>query len=221
MSFILEALKKSEIERQRQAAPGLMDTPRVVRRNRLPPWALALCALLGINLIVLGWLLTRGGARRNAAPAPTPLMTLAPVEPGPATEHFSPLGSAPVFAPEIPEIPPAPVPRKAPAGVAQVAAAPAGRRADPVLIEEDAKADDQEVLPAISEINLTGADALPQLHLDVHVYATKSTDRFVYINMRKYREGATTQEGPVVERIRRDGVVLSFHGVRFILPRRS
>ena len=64
------------------------------------------------------------------------------------------------------------------------------------------------MLPTISEIDLTGSQALPDLHLDVHVYATKPAERFVYINMRKYQEGATLAEGPVLERIRRDGVVL-------------
>jgi general secretion pathway protein B len=77
------------------------------------------------------------------------------------------------------------------------------------------------VLPSISEINLAGDQALPDLHLDVHVYATKPTERFVYINMRKYREGATLAEGPRVERIRRDGVVLSYRGLRFVLPRQQ
>jgi len=73
----------------------------------------------------------------------------------------------------------------------------------------------------MSEINLTGQEALPDLHLDVHVFATQAAERFVYINMRKYHEGATLQEGPVLERIRRDGVVLNFHGVRFLLPRQQ
>jgi hypothetical protein len=41
----------------------------------------------------------------------------------------------------------------------------------------------------------------------------------VYINMRKYHEGSVLQEGPTVERIRRDGVVLNYQGLRFILPR--
>ena len=44
-------------------------------------------------------------------------------------------------------------------------------------------------------------------------------DRFVYINMRKYREGAVLPEGLAVEHIRRDGVVLNYQGVRFLLPR--
>jgi hypothetical protein len=39
--------------------------------------------------------------------------------------------------------------------------------------------------------------------------------------MRKYHEGTTLQEGPTVEHIRRDGVILNFHGLRFLLPRQS
>jgi general secretion pathway protein B len=90
---------------------------------------------------------------------------------------------------------------------------------DPVLTDPDEGAESQEVLPSMSEISLSGSQALPELHLDVHVYATKPSERFVYINMRKYHEGGTLQEGPAVERIRRDGVVLNYQGLRFILPR--
>jgi general secretion pathway protein B len=131
---------------------------------------------------------------------------------------------APVYAPEIPA-------DSGPAGGAMSAVpahsgrasppAPAmagTRERDPLLTSGDDKSD-QEVLPTISELDLTGANALPEMHLDVHVYATKAAERFVYINMRKYREGATLAEGPVLERIRRDGVVLDYHGLRFVLPR--
>jgi general secretion pathway protein B len=93
------------------------------------------------------------------------------------------------------------------------------RRRDPLLASEDYKADDEETLPSINEINLSGSQSLPELHLDVHVFATRSTERFVFINMRKYHEGATLQEGPTIERIRRDGVILNYQGLRFLLPR--
>ena len=92
--------------------------------------------------------------------------------------------------------------------------------ADPLLTDEDYKAD-EEVLPSIGQLNFSGQQALPELHLDVHVFATKPSERFVYINMRKYHEGATLEEGPLLERIRRDGVVLNFQGVRFVLPRQQ
>jgi general secretion pathway protein B len=83
----------------------------------------------------------------------------------------------------------------------------------------DHQAENDEVLPTINEITLSGAQTLPELHLDVHVYATRPAERFVYVNMRKYHEGAVLEEGPTVERIRRDGVVLNYQGLRFLLPR--
>jgi general secretion pathway protein B len=59
----------------------------------------------------------------------------------------------------------------------------------------------------------------PELRLELHVYSDRPEQRFVFINSRKYREGEVLQEGPSVEQIRADGVVLSQHGRRFLLPR--
>ena len=231
MSFILDALKKSEIERQRQSMPGLMDAPTGARRSRLPLWAVLLGALLTVNIVVLAVMLLRNGSPNgspSSLPAGAPAMTGPAKRPETASaetktpaapDHFSPLDTAPVYAPEIP-VPPAGEPAAAPRAFAQRAAPRALRKPDPVLVDEN-PADNDELLPSISEVNLTGAQALPELHLDVHVYATKPSDRFVYINMRKYHEGNTLQEGPVLERIRRDGVVLDYQGVRFVLPRQS
>ena len=222
MSFILDALKKSEIDRQRQSMPGLMDAPISTRRPRLPLWAVLLGALLTINMVVLIVVLMR-----NSAPAAAPAKAVESRaaagndgnKPAAVPDHFSPLDAAPVYAPEIP-VPAAEEPAAAPRVFAQRSAPRPLRRPDPVLIDE-APADNEELLPSISELNLTGSQALPELHLDVHVYATKPADRFVYINMRKYHEGNTLQEGPVLERIRRDGVVLEYQGLRFVLPRQS
>lgn len=230
MSFILDALKKSEIERQRQSMPGLMDAPAALRRGRLPLWAILLGALLAINAVVLIVVMMRNGApaAAPAAAAPAKQGATAAVEHQPAADdHFSPISREPVYAPEIPLSPSeesAPA-RSAAAELAQSqpaqrAAPRAGHRPDPVLVDEEPQ-DNNEVLPTINELNLTGSQALAELHLDVHVYATKPADRFVYINMRKYHEGNTLQEGPVVERIRRDGVVLNYQGLRFLVPRQS
>jgi general secretion pathway protein B len=141
------------------------------------------------------------------------------------SEHFSPLDAAPVYAPEVPVAasPPQAPPSSSPSPSPSIGTAGAGGRAvrarDPVLTEDDYKPKDEEVLPSITELSLTGDQALPELHLDVHVFATKAADRFVYINMRKYHEGATLQEGPTIEHIRRDGVVMNYQGLRFLLPR--
>jgi general secretion pathway protein B len=231
MSFILDALKKSEIERQRQSTPGLMDTPAALRRGRLPLWAVLLGVLLAVNIVVLIVILMRNGATAPASNIKK-RVEAAPVaeQQSAGSEHFSPLSPAPVYAPEIPVTSAGGASAASPAAaidtphsIAQRSAPPrsAQRRTDPVLINEDAAEDNGEVLPTINEINLTGSQALPELHLDVHVYATKPADRFVYINMRKYHEGNTLPEGPVIERIRRDGVVLNYQGLRFMLPRQS
>jgi len=244
MSFILDALKKSEIERQRQSEPGLMDAGIRQRRGRLPVWALLLGLLLTINIVVLLIMVMRNGAPASR-PTPAAHADALPAAATTGASHFSPLDAAPVYAPEIPAAaatgapatedsaaaarPPSPYVAglRAPASRA---AARASRQPDPVLTEDKTNGagaavsggeDNGELLPSISEINLTGAQALPELHLDVHVYATKPSDRFVYINMRKYKEGAILPEGPKIEFIRRDGVVLNFQGLRFLLPRQS
>jgi general secretion pathway protein B len=229
MSFILDALKKSEMERQRQSVPGLMDTRASPRRSRLPLWAVGLGLLLLVNLLVLTFMLWHKNAPTAHAPRPADALPAHEADVAPVvTNHFSPLDTAPVYAPEIPvanaDRPSAPAlpARSRDTGGSDGSAGSserAPRHADPVLVDEDARSDNQEVLPTISEISLSGTQTLPELHLDVHVYATKPAERFVYINMRKYHEGATLQEGPTLERIRRDGVVLNYQGLRFILPR--
>jgi general secretion pathway protein B len=219
MSFILDALKKSELERQRQSVPGLIDTRSRERRPRLPGWAVALAVLLGVNILGLAFVLwPRNAPAPHAVPRADTPPPAAADSAASVAQHFSPLDPSPVYAPEIP-VPAAEIPAAASPGVPAKAAAHAGRHADPLLSDADASAEKQEILPSISEINLTGAQALPELHLDVHVFSTKPADRFVYVNMRKYHEGAVLQEGPMVERIRRDGVVLNYQGLRFVLPR--
>jgi general secretion pathway protein B len=203
MSFILDALKKSEAERQRQQGPGLMDGGIRARRRRLPAWAIIICVLLGINVLILGAMLLR----QQTPAAPPSSSSPTPAKPVPQTPHFSPMDSAPVYAPEIPVDEPDINPR---------AAAPAAPIARPAA---EKNALDDEVLPDISQVSLSDGQRLPELHLDVHVYATRAADRFVYINMRKYREGAVLPEGVSLERIRRDGVVLNYQGLRFLLPR--
>jgi general secretion pathway protein B len=257
MSFILDALKKSELERQRQAAPGLVEAGIVRTRPRLPVWAIALIALLAVNLVVLLVLAGRGAFSGSAPPAASraasnaetprasgglpataseaartssetaaegagirPPVNGATHEAAGATREaagaagaaardasgtFSPMDGAAQFAPEIPVV-------QTPA-LDPAAAHPVHHREPRPMAHPDEPP--EEVLPSISELNISG----PELHLDVHVYATLPADRFVYINNRKYREGQTLEEGPTVERIRRDGVVLAYQGVRFLLPR--
>ncbi len=53
MSFILDALKKSENERQKQSGPALFEVKVAPPAARFPVWAVIVGVLLGVNLIVL------------------------------------------------------------------------------------------------------------------------------------------------------------------------
>ena len=69
MSFILDALKKSESERQRQSGPALFEVKIAPPRSRFAVWGAVIGALLVINFVVVGWVLWRGSAARATAPA--------------------------------------------------------------------------------------------------------------------------------------------------------
>jgi general secretion pathway protein B len=75
-------------------------------------------------------------------------------------------------------------------------------------------------LPTIEQLIGSGALNIPMLNLDLHVYSAKPSGRFVVINSRKYKEGGQLTEGPTVERITGDGVVLTNQGRRFTLSRK-
>lgn len=67
MSFILDALKKSENERQGQRGLGVADVPMASEAPRAPAWMWWLLGLLGVNLVVLMVVLLRPA--QETAPA--------------------------------------------------------------------------------------------------------------------------------------------------------
>ncbi len=78
MSFILDALKKSESDRQRQSGPSLFEVKVAPPRRALPVWAVAIVVLLAINVVVISWMLLRHSqAQRPVAPsAPSAIWSL-------------------------------------------------------------------------------------------------------------------------------------------------
>src|SRR5579862_5484614 len=96
MSFILDALKKSESERQRQSGPALFEVKVAPPRGRFAPWAVLLGALLMVNLVIVAWLALRNSrtaratavvasASAPANPAATAPPSYSPPPPVPAT----------------------------------------------------------------------------------------------------------------------------------------
>ncbi|HEV7717286.1 MAG TPA: general secretion pathway protein GspB [Steroidobacteraceae bacterium] len=94
MSFILDALKKSENDRQRQSGPALFEVRVAPPRSRFPLWAIAVAVLLVVNLSVIAWLMMRRPASAAAAPIP---VTATP--PPPVATQAPPVTSTPLPAP--------------------------------------------------------------------------------------------------------------------------
>ncbi len=198
MSFILDALKKSESERQQQGSAEFSSVPTSSGNASPTRWLWMLAALLAVNFAVLIGILMRPGTTPDAAPVSTPVAN---------AERTSAQEAAPNFEDQIAdaiEVRPEPLPAAEPM---VTSTAPAPRHTTIASV------------PTIDQLRLDGSLQIAELHLDIHVFSEIPTDRFVFINMVKHREGSRTDEGPVVREIRADGVILEYQGRIFLLPR--
>ena len=216
MSFILDALRKSEAERQQQAGGEFSNVPSSSDGPQSPKWLWILAFLLLFNIAVLLGILLRPDAGPDAgAPPATVAADPASVEAA-ATAPAEPAAqAAPSFEERVAlakENQPAPEP------AAAQTAKPAAAGSAPAATTAQRPASQDRVL-TLDELRLAGSIQLPELHLDIHVYAEDPAERFVFINMNKHREDSRLDEGPVVAEITPEGVVLRHQGQTFLLPR--
>lgn len=205
MSFILDALRKSETDRQQQGSSEFAGVPTSDRREKPPRWLWVLGLLLAVNVIVLLGLLLRPDTQPAATRLEQPVQN-AETPPARSEDFASQVAAAKQNAPVREEPPPVAV--ESTPETAQVPAATAPAPAVSAM-----------TLPTIHELIANGTISLPELHVDVHVYSEVADDRFVFINMNKHMEGSRLAEGPLVKEITRDGVVLDQNGMTFLLPR--
>ena len=238
MSYILEALRKSDQQRQRGAAPTLHTAPPpmpVSSQSRGTRNALLAVALLGAG-ILLGWL--RPWQLASQAPAtvhtPPPAANLAPAASPPLAVPQAPARQA---ESETPAPAPSPAPRHAP--VDSMASAPHDLpppiRIEPTRpplivtpdIRKDAVAMDipppvvpSDVKPETkaipqSELPASIQREIPVMSIALHAYAAAPGDRMVMINDRMLRQGDTLAAGLRLEQITPDGLILGYKGYRF------
>jgi general secretion pathway protein B len=236
MSFILDALKKSETDRQRQSSPALFEVKVAAPRRKFPLWAAGLAVLLGVNVLVLAWVLLR---KASAPEAPPPAVAAAaPAAPAAAGNSQSITVQIPVGTASSVTVGP-----NTPAGSVVAPATTAPPVNEPLLEDQEpavppdydardyrpamtaeeagaiAAARRSGALPSRDEV-LAQGNSLPELRLDLHVYDPNPANRFVFINMRKLKEGDVLPEGVRVEQITPTGAQLSYQGKRFALDGR-
>ena len=226
MSFILDALRKSEHERQRQAGPAIAELPMARSGSRIPIALIAVGALLAINLVVvLYWLLKNDAPEvvRETALAEVAVLPASPAValPPPAAQATRP---APVREREIrslaEEVSAGPPPDDAPPAPPDPSLLPAyPTTATPVAGPSRQQPVSVDSVPRIDTLPPQATAGLPSLNLDLHIYSTDPAQRAAFINGRRYRTGDTLPEGIEITSITPEGVVLRHRGQQFLLPR--
>lgn len=236
MSYILDALKKAEHEREIGRVPGIGSEHEQALLAGSRRWMWLLLGVLLINAVLLVFALWPKSPQVRQVSVAPPSGPPASLPATPAELAGPPASAAPVL-----HEPRQPLQSVRPAGAAVSQPAPETVRPLPPLPvaakppeDEHAAADasvvPMEVLPRAAPAPASVDNNLPvwpelsaqllgeinsSLHLDVHVYSETPQERFVLINMRNYHEGERLQEGPVVDAITPGGVILSFRGQRF------
>jgi general secretion pathway protein B len=213
MSFILDALKKSETDRQEQGSAEFANVPASDDSPGPPRWLWVLAILLAINLAVLLGLLLREDTPEIVQPTPE----------APVTDTMTSDSSS--FAEQLEDVreqqPAITTARQS--DIAASEAAHAQTASAQVFPAEAAPASQPGftlgALPTAAELRANGTIQMAELHLDIHVYSDAPADRFVFINMVRHQENSRLAEGPVVREITPEGVILDYSGTEFLLPR--
>jgi general secretion pathway protein B len=226
MSYILEALKKAEQQRGLGRVPGLDSVHEQARGGARRRWLWALTGVLILNAVVLlvlvwpdQWRDGRVDVAVQSAPPP------AAYQSEDLSEQPLPLRAVQAevrhSADDRAEQLKLPAPALEEQRQQQLFPGPAagGDSQIPTRLEHTEPRPEKAVkIPTWPQIPGYLLEQLGgSLRLDVHVFATQPAERFVLINMKKYHQGQQLQEGPRLDEITADGVILSLRGEKFRL----
>lgn len=236
MSYILEALKKSDQQRQRGATPTLQVAQVTVAAPKRPMfiyYGLLAAVLLGAGIII-GWLRpwqpeqppfgTEPIAAKSpisisqqAAPAP---LTAPPEMPGKTAQEFpapnltragQPVPEAGAMKPNNPAL----VNSGTPSAAAPI---PDKTMPDKFISGRSASladvAQEQKAIP-MDELPLQIQREIPAMTVQLHAYSSVPSERLVSINSIRLREGGSLMLGLRLEQITPDGMIFSYKGYRF------
>jgi general secretion pathway protein B len=196
MSYILDALRRSQAERERGQVPGLhaqsapLAAAPAVARNRSLLWPIL--AVLGLLLVgALVFALLRPSAPASVTAATTPVETLPPkpvAAPAPAPAVFPPAVVAPQPLPVVVSAPVQPAP-------------PPLVKALPVAAPPKVTPKPEPALVALAQLSAEQRRELPPLLLGGSIWSENAASRFVIFNGQLVHEGESAVPGVTVERI--------------------
>lgn len=234
MSYILEALKKAQAERQLGNAPTIHAPPPMYaapdrarggnRRN------LMIGLGLGVLVAAAALLWVRHGGEQPVrlaaapvtvptpvsapAPAPAPVPTAAavpPAAPAPAPAP-APREAAPVAAKPAPAKVAAPAPPPVRVAEAPVSATPAASAPAPVVAAQPAGEDNLRTLQQLPE---AVRREIPQVSFGGYIYSPTPGESLLLVDKMLRREGEEVAPGLVLERLMPKAAVMNYRGTRY------
>jgi general secretion pathway protein B len=217
MSYILDALRRADSERDRGGVPSLHSKPvpvalgdpddEVERRGQPLLWA-----FIGLSLVlvaVVAWLFL-GKEARELAPVPTSgpqaLATPAPLPPQPTTE--TPTVLAPAAAP------PAAAPMQ-PAPASAQATPRRSARATAPKPQLQASTVSEEPVVSANQLPEDIRRELPQLSVGGAMHSKTAANRMLILNGQVFHEGDKVMPNLVLEQIKLKSAVLVYKDHRY------
>ncbi len=215
MSYILDALRRADAERERGGVPGLhtqampetADDEAPTGRRGLAPWQWLAIGLAGGLAVAVAWTwrgdepppapsLPPPPPPQAALPAPAPPQPAMPAEPGPAPAPApaAPVAIAPMRAAPAPAAAPG-----APASAAAAVAVPAAPRR----------------VNSLAELPPDARAGLPPLAFGGSIYSNTPANRLLIVNGQLMHEGDALGPGVTLEQIMPKAAVLNIRGQRF------
>jgi general secretion pathway protein B len=213
MSYILDALRRADAERDRGRVPGIhARAPIPVAEDPgaagvAPPWRwIGVGVLLGLLVVLAAWWLTARDPPPAEAGPP-----VAPVAPPPIPQaEPGALPEPAVIAPALP-----PIEQRPTAEAAAAAARKAASRASaPSAVAAPASAASTRIY-ARNELPEEIRRQLPNLSIGGSIYSPSPANRFVVINGQVVHENGEIGPDHVLETIRLKSAVLRFKGYRY------
>ena len=220
MSYILDALRKADAERERGSVPGIHAqpvfagaAPARAQRAGWPAWGWVAAAVVAVLALVVAGLLW---ALLGASSAPSPALSRAVTEPI-ATSRATALPAAPVppiaaiaplVEPKVEAVKPVSAPAPAPAPAVRKPKAPAAAASAASGVAEAR-------IYALNELPDEIRRQLPPVSVGGSAYSAKAADRILIINGQVLHEGDRIAPELVLQQIKLKAAVLAFKGYRY------
>ena len=211
MSYILDALRKADAERDRGNVPGIHAQPSfggaapLRAQPATKPWAWLAAGALAVALVAaIAWYVM--------SPAPMALVATPAVSaPPPIAVAPTVLAPAPVTAPPVQAAAPKPDAASIVARKPKSAAPP-----EPAAATGDAKsgATGEKIYP-LAELPDDIRRQLPAINVGASMYSAKPADRVLIINGQVLHEGDRIAPDLTLQQIRLKSALLSFKGYRY------